>query len=335
MNEYLGEIKQAYDLSKQKDKAINSVDTIEREEYSEPSPQEPRKNVAQYQPPETPKSSLTFDWKEKIIIIAASFALSMICAIIAGMTHGIIIVSGLCNMLGVILACVSWFYFIYALYLRLSKFPKQKKADVERLMKTPEYLAEVDRRKAIQADQQKQFDAQYDSDMTKYKADLALYKAEKAKWEDDRTKRLSDAKDVLTAITGKFNVSCDAVGSLPYNYRNTDALAYIFGVLESSSDMTVKEAIESYDRKLSRDLEEQRLQEARYQSRLQEEHNEEVARQTELQEEYNDIAERSAKQQNVWNAIHTLQSHKQNKILSQMNKRAEDAKKRRDRHRYR
>lgn len=328
MNEYLGKIKRAYDLSRDVDKQEGRVNTIEHETYPERSPKEPVKQIARYVAPEKPESTLKFPWKPKLIIIVGLMVLMMVLSAITGLTR-----STFLNIVSTLLATADWVYFLYVLYERFSKFPKQKKADVERMIATPEFQAKINHQKEVQQEQQREYDVQYEKAVTQYKVDLAEYKKAYEAFEQNRKEQLLEARSQLTELQGKFRLACDEIGALPYKYRNTEALAYIHGVIESSSSMTVKEAIESYDRHVQQEIDRQRLEEERYQSKLAEQRLAEAERAADAQEEYNNIAERAARQQNMWNTVQAFQSHKQNKILSQMNKRAEEAEKRRNRRR--
>ncbi len=87
---------------------------------------------------------------------------------------------------------------------------------------------------------------------------------------------------------------------IPLTYREIEKLAYILAIMESS-DYTVKEAIDLYDRDRQRALDQQRL--------------EALAEQNAALEEQNAIADRARRDANRAAFVAAVQRHNTNKYL--------------------
>ncbi|MBR4305955.1 MAG: hypothetical protein IKT78_03830, partial [Ruminiclostridium sp.] len=112
----------------------------------------------------------------------------------------------------------------------------------------------------------------------------------------------------------ELNKHYETTKIIPKQYRSIDALNYIYDYI-STSDFSVKEAIDAYEKNTQMQLERQRIQEQQYANELAVRQNNLLAEQADLLYEQNEIAEKARRDANIASAAQIAEMHNRNKIL--------------------
>lgn len=198
--------------------------------------------------------------------------------------------------------------------------------DLKRIEQSDEFKAEIAELEAKYDAQQRVFDEryerefseyqeklkQYDRDMEQYKEDMAAFNEAKRAWEQQRDEQVSRVSEKIASLSSELEDLYNSSGLIPLKYRDIDALEAVYQTISTSS-YDVKFALESYERDMQRELEEQRLHEQMVANRHAEIANEHAAQQNSLLEEQNRIAEKTRRDADVAAAVATLQRRKQRK----------------------
>ena len=123
----------------------------------------------------------------------------------------------------------------------------------------------------------------------------------------------------ISILESRRNRIYDNLNAIPVHYRKTEIIRYIYHAV-STSDYTIKEAIDLYDRNEQRKIDEARLREQQIYNQLQEEANAYADEMNDLQREANETAAKARRDMNIANAANIYQNHKKNKMLDRMNK---------------
>lgn len=215
-------------------------------------------------------------------------------------------------------------FVVYIFYQRYFVYPKEVQKDIERIKTTSWYLNQVKSEQSAAEARQKEFDAVYSDRMKIYKASYEKWKSDKELFENEKNSSYDMLYSERAKVIEEIDSLCKDAG-IPSAYRNTKALRYIYNILVSSN-FTVIQAIEAYDRQRQRVLDEQRVSEMRRRNNLQEEYNSEMRYQSDLQEEANDIAQKHRREAAILGAYNAYHNHKQTDMLKKEIKRKEQAR---------
>ena len=199
-------------------------------------------------------------------------------------------------------------------------YKKEKLADEERIRNSDEYKAQC-------AALDLEFDKQQESENKKYKEakmifdteTMPKYQQELKEWTDKHNAEINDNKRKLSNAESELSSLYNNTNIIPMQYRDIPALQYIYDMI-SSSDYDVKEAIESYDKKVQRDLDMHKINEQQIANQLAYEQNQLAYEQNALIDEQNYIADKARKQANAAALVGAVQRHNTNKSLKKLRK---------------
>ena len=135
----------------------------------------------------------------------------------------------------------------------------------------------------------------------------------------EKEKTINKIEEDISILESRRNRIYDNLNAIPVHYRKTEIIRYIYHAV-STSDYTIKEAIDLYDRNEQRKIDEARLREQQIYNQLQEEANAYADEMNDLQREANETAAKARRDMNIANAANIYQNHKRNKMLDRMNK---------------
>lgn len=251
-------IKKALDLTIQ----ISEVETRLQQSQDEKFRAMPQAPVRQLVPKRYPKVSTKYKKIDWIISILPAVLTFLYFTVTGKFFWGIPV--GL-------MVLVTWtvLYFIY----RFMYYQFVGKKMLENSHTYREKRAEVDR---DIAQKQSIADEKYLKDKRHYnEVVVPQYYNELSEWERVRNNKIVELNAKLTPLKVELQNLYESTKIIPMQYRNEAALQYLYDVL-STSDYDIKEAIELYDRKMQRDVEEARLREQRRQAEAMAEANDRV-----------------------------------------------------------
>lgn len=208
---------------------------------------------------------------------------------------------------------------IYIIYCRVVTFPKEKKADEERIRNSREYKEECSKLNLEYDKKQEELDKKFKNRMDAFQKESDAWDKDYHKWQKEKEKSISKIKEEISILESKRNRLYDDLNAIPVHYRKTEIIRYIYHAV-STSDYTIKEAIGLYDRNEQRKIDEARLREQQIYNQLQEEANAYADEMNDLQREANETAAKARRDMNIANAANIYQNHKRNKMLDRMNK---------------
>lgn len=215
-------------------------------------------------------SSMKPDYKKWVLQLIIAM---LVCSVLEMFFDSIFI------MLLLIFVLVMAYYNLF--HKRFIRFPKEKKAEEERIRNSDEYKEECRKLDEEYDRRQAEMNQTYNSEMEKYNNNLATWNALREntiKTFDSKIKEIEVLRDSLYK----------EVEFIPIDYRKKETVEYIYHVV-SSSNYTIKQAIELYNQKVQREIEQARLRELQYQNELerQRQYSEQQA-----QEYYDDFQEK-------------------------------------------
>lgn len=208
---------------------------------------------------------------------------------------------------------------IYIIYCRVVTFPKEKKADEERIRNSREYKEECSKLNLEYDKKQEELDKKFKNRMDAFQKESDAWDKDYHKWQKEKEKSISKIKEEISILESKRNRLYNDLNAIPVHYRKTEIIRYIYHAV-STSDYTIKEAIGLYDRNEQRKIDEARLREQQIYNQLQEEANAYADEMNELQHQANETAAKARRDMNIANAANIYQNHKRNKMLDRMNK---------------
>ena len=208
---------------------------------------------------------------------------------------------------------------IYIIYCRVVTFPKEKKADEERIRNSREYKEECSKLNLEYDKKQEELDKKFKNRMDAFQKESDAWDKDYHKWQKEKEKSISKIKEEISILESKRNRLYNDLNAIPVHYRKTEIIRYIYHAV-STSDYTIKEAIGLYDRNEQRKIDEARLREQQIYNQLQEEANAYADEMNDLQREANETAAKARRDMNIANAANIYQNHKRNKMLDRMNK---------------
>lgn len=204
-------------------------------------------------------SSMKLDYKKGVLQL---IIVILICSVLEIFFDSIFI------MLLLIFVLVMAYYNLF--HKRFILFPKEKKADEERIRNSDAYKEECRKLDEEYDRRQAEMNQRYNSEMEKYNNNFTFWdnlRTSTIKKYDAKIKEIEDLKDSLY----------EELQSIPVDYRKKDVVEYIYSVI-SSSNYTIKQAIELYNQKVQRELEQARLRELQHQNELERQYYEQQAR---------------------------------------------------------
>ena len=208
---------------------------------------------------------------------------------------------------------------IYIIYCRVVIFPKEKKADEERIRNSREYKEECSKLNLEYDKKQEELDKKFKNRMDAFHKESDAWDKDYHKWQKEKEKSISKIKEEISILESKRNRLYNDLNAIPVHYRKTEIIRYIYHAV-STSDYTIKEAIGLYDRNEQRKIDEARLREQQIYNQRQEEANAYADEMNDLQREANETAAKARRDMNIANAANIYQNHKRNKMLDRMNK---------------
>lgn len=227
-----------------------------------------------------------------------------------------LIISLLCFIPGLyFIGFLFWPAIIWLIYYRFKVFKKEKEDNIEEIRNSSEYKAKCAECDKVFDKQQAELDKVYEGAKKEYDTKiLPNYQMELDKWTTKHENELCEQENILKNSEIELKNLYDATKIVPMQYRDIEALQYITDMV-SSSDYDVKQAIESYDKKVQRDLDMKKIQEQQIANQLADEQANLLAEQADLLEKQNRIAEKARRDANIAAVVGTVQRHNTNKIL--------------------
>lgn len=208
---------------------------------------------------------------------------------------------------------------IYIIYCRAVTFPKEKKADEERIRNSREYKEECSKLNLEYDKKQEELDKKFKNRMDAFQKESDAWDKDYHKWQKEKEKSISKIEEEISILESKRDRLYDDLNAIPVHYRKTEIIRYIYHAV-STSDYTIKEAIGLYDRNEQRKIDEARLREQQIYNQLQEEANAYADEMNELQHQANETAAKARRDMNIANAANIYQNHKRNKMIDRMTK---------------
>ncbi len=209
---------------------------------------------------------------------------------------------------------VAWtvMYFIY----RFLFFHFIGEKQIANSSKYKAQCAEIDRQAEYQ---QRIADEKYFREKKEYdEVVIPQYEAALKEWRETQNKKIADADTQLEQLEGELSAHYESTKVVPVQYRTIAALKYIYSMI-STSDYDVKEAIDLYDRKVQRELDEAKLREQRRANALADEQSALIDEQNALLDQQNSIADRARHEARQAAAVAAVQRHNTNKLLKERN----------------
>ena len=208
---------------------------------------------------------------------------------------------------------------IYIIYCRVVTFPKEKKADEERIRNSREYKEECRKLDTEYDKKQEELDQKFKNRMDAFQKEFAAWEKDYHEWQKEKEKTINKIEEDISILESRRNRIYDNLNAIPVHYRKTEIIRYIYRAV-STSDYTIKEAIDLYDRNEQRKIDEARLREQQIYNQLQEEANAYADEMNDLQREANETAAKARRDMNIANAANIYQNHKRNRMLDRVNK---------------
>lgn len=203
----------------------------------------------------------------------------------------------------------------YLIIYYFTSYKKAKAAEYERIQNSEEYKAQC---RAVDEDRQRRqaaADEQYRAAMKEYnEIILPAYQKEFEMWTEYCCSKIADAKDTLRDAEERLEALYADTRIVPAQYRDMAALKYIYDMI-SSSDYSVREAIEMYDKERQRRLEEQKIHAQQRANTLADQQLQLTSEQNDLLQGQNAISDRARKDARNAAIIGTVQRHHTNKML--------------------
>lgn len=190
------------------------------------------------------------------------------------------------------------YYFAYLKPAR-EKETAQIKSSAEYRQRCAEAEAEYQRESQLAEEEYRQARHKYETET------LAEYNEELEAWTEEHNKRVSQANRALAAAQEELAALYENSKLIPMQYRYIPALQYIYDMI-STSDYSIREAIESFDKSEQRKLDQARLQEQ--------------AAANQLASEQNKIAEKTRRDAAISSVVGAVQRHNLNKTLKDFGK---------------
>ena len=199
-------------------------------------------------------------------------------------------------------------------------YKRKKQEEIERIARSDAYQQQCLQAEAEFNRMQKELDEQYSREMEQYQTSvLPEYRRALAAWTEQHNSQVQEYQARLEKVKGELEKLYLETRIIPVQYRTIPALQYVYDMI-STSDYTIREAIESFDKQEQRKLDAARLQEQQQANQLAYEQNQLAYEQNDLLNQQNEIAEKARRDANIAAVVSTVQRHSTNKVLKQLNK---------------
>lgn len=297
--EYIKNLKSDYDTY---NKYSNEYHTLDNQTFGS-KPQKPEFHVQKHTYENlTPKSDVTFKLWEMFLGPIVS-----LCIIILGtITQSVGLLAT-----GTLIFPISflWIPIYISLYFHVKDKDEQAKA------KTPEWQAHIAQMNKEAEDLYNQKYAEYQEACKKYESNLDIWYTEYNKWYNAKTIKLKEISAKVDEYQNRVQRLFD-YNVIPNQFRNYEAVSYIYSVM-LSSNYSIKDAIVSYENKLNRDFQQQRIYEQQIQNERLAEQADIMYDQNDLLAEQNEIARKTRRDINLGNLVNIVQNHSRNKLLKE------------------
>lgn len=297
--EYIKNLKSEYDTY---NKYSNEYYTLDNRSFGG-KPQKPEFHVQKHTYENlTPKSDVTFKLWEMFLGPIIS-----LCIIILGtITQSVGLLAT-----GTLIFPISflWIPIYISLYFHVKDKDEQAKA------KTPEWQVHIAQMNKEAEDLYNQKYAEYQEACKKYESNLDIWYTEYNKWYNAKTIKLKEISAKVDEYRNRVQRLFD-YNVIPNQFRNYEAVSYIYSVM-LSSNYSIKDATVSYENKLNRDLQQQRIYEQQIQNERLAEQADIMYDQNDLLAEQNEIARKTRRDINLGNLVNTMQNHNRNKLLKE------------------
>lgn len=311
--EQVAAVKKALDLSMQVLHAKTTVKKLQEEQFRV-RPKEPVHQAVTKKYPEVNMKYSTLEMAFPIVISLCLFIFSIWGSIRNG--YHLDGADFILRLTPPVLLFVGWhvIYFIYrSLFFR--RFIKERRSA------TPEYkelCSKIDKEVELQ---QQIADEKYLREKKEYdEVILPQYENELKDWTAAQGQKITEAESELERLEGELNAHYELTKVVPLQYRKVKALRYLYDLM-ATSEYSIKEAIELYDRQVQRELDEAKLQAQQRANRLADEQSALLDEQNALLDEQNAIADRARAEAREAAVISAIQRHKTNKLLKNRDKR--------------
>lgn len=199
-------------------------------------------------------------------------------------------------------------------------YRKEKEADIERIRNSEEYRNECAQLDAEYDTRQIEANKQYELQKKQFDTvTMPNYQKNLDAWNKKHEQEIDVIKNDISISKSKLASIYDETKVVPMQYRNIEALEYIYNMV-STSDYDVTYAINNYDTHRQRmlDTERMHIEEARLQE--QQLANNLADEQSQLIYEQNMIAEKARKEAKFASTVGMIQHHNTNKTLKGMKK---------------
>lgn len=214
----------------------------------------------------------------------------------------------------IIVVCIL-FLFPVGVFLFLKEYKNGKVNAIEKIKNSPDYKSQcaIIAKEANQ--QQINADKKYQKDLEEYENFLLpQYKKEFEIWSKNHNDKINSVHDVLNNATKELSIHYEETKIIPLQYRTIPALQYIYDMI-ATSDYTIMQAIDIYDRNEQRKLDAEKLEEQKRLTEQQKAANELAAVNASLLQEQNEIADKARRDANIAAAVSAVQRHNLNKTL--------------------
>ena len=312
--ETIAMIKQILEAEESMDKLMEKEDYEKKRRFPKEKPIKPEREqvVRRYNPVLSQLKPDYTKWSRPLIVTGLLFIAAMILSAIPPL-----------SMFMTLLIFADIFLIgasvIYIIYCRVVIFPKEKKADEERIRNSREYKEECRKQDTEYDKKQEELDRKFKNHLDAFQKESDTWEKNYREWQKEKEKTIRKIKEDISLLESKRDRLYDNLNAIPVHYRKTEIIRYIYHAV-STSDYTIKEAIDLYDRNEQRKIDEARLREQQIYNQLQEEANAYADEMNDLQREANETAAKARRDMNIANAANIYQNHKRNKMLGRMNK---------------
>lgn len=229
------------------------------------------------------KSQMTPDYKKWCIPLIAAFVISIVLKVLGSifLTSFIGIVL---TTLGSLVGIVVPLSLIYIAYQRFVVFPKEKKADEECIRNSSEYKEQCRKLDEEYDRQQQELDKKYNAALEKFNQEVAEWESKNEEWNKKVEAEINELKIQRTSLENERDILYSEVKSIPVNYRKKKIVKFIYQTI-STSDYSIKEAIELYERNEQNRIEQEKLNGLKAKNDLARKQLE-LQREREMREEY-------------------------------------------------
>ena len=203
----------------------------------------------------------------------------------------------------------------YIIIYYFSIYKKAKDDEYERIKNSEEYKAQC---RAVDEDlqcRQAAADAQYQAEIKEYNETvLPAYQKELEIWTEHIRSEMAEAKNTLHDAEKRLEKLYSDTRIVPAQYRNINALEYIYTMI-SSSDYSIRDAIEMHDKERQRRLEEQKIRAQQRANTIADRQLQMTSEQNDLLQQQIDISDQARKDARNAAIIGAIQQHITNETL--------------------